>query len=317
MKILLVGPGIMPIPNDGWGAVEILIWQLKIHLEKQGHKVDILNERGLKAALKAQPWKYDLVHLHYDELADSWIKLARWLKLRLVITTHYGYAALPDRWDDYYKKIFTDLMRSPALLVLSPEIEQVFLDHGYKGWIRVSPNGTEASVIKFKPRGNGKAICLGKIEPRKQQAKLARKINELGSVSCDFAGPIIDKTFKPDDKHTKYLGTWTRQEVQTKLTNYSTLVLISDGEAHSLVVLEALAAGLSVVVSEEASANLDRSLPWINVCQKVDAKAIGTIKKAVNENHKYRSQIRDYAEKNFDWAKVTERYVKIVSEYAR
>ena len=26
MKIALIGPGIMPIPPDGWGAVESLIW---------------------------------------------------------------------------------------------------------------------------------------------------------------------------------------------------------------------------------------------------------------------------------------------------
>ena len=26
MKVAIVGPGIMPIPPTGWGAVEILIW---------------------------------------------------------------------------------------------------------------------------------------------------------------------------------------------------------------------------------------------------------------------------------------------------
>src|SRR5438128_112754 len=122
MKILLIGPGIMPIPNDGWGAVEIVIWQQKIHLEQIGHKVDILNERGLKAALKAQPWHYDVVHLHYDELAVFWNKLAKRLRLKLVITTHYGYADQPGRWDDYYINIFSELMKSPALLVLSDKI---------------------------------------------------------------------------------------------------------------------------------------------------------------------------------------------------
>ena len=33
MKIAIVGPGIMPIPPTGWGAVEILIWDQKLALE--------------------------------------------------------------------------------------------------------------------------------------------------------------------------------------------------------------------------------------------------------------------------------------------
>lgn len=38
MKITLVGPGIMPIPPTGWGAVEILVWDTKNALEDLGHK---------------------------------------------------------------------------------------------------------------------------------------------------------------------------------------------------------------------------------------------------------------------------------------
>ena len=32
MKIVLIGPGIMPIPPTGWGAVEILVWDTKLSL---------------------------------------------------------------------------------------------------------------------------------------------------------------------------------------------------------------------------------------------------------------------------------------------
>ena len=43
MKIAIVGPGIMPIPPTGWGAVEILIWDQKLALEELGHEVRIVN----------------------------------------------------------------------------------------------------------------------------------------------------------------------------------------------------------------------------------------------------------------------------------
>ena len=43
MKVAIVGPGIMPIPPTGWGAVEILIWDQKLALEKLGHEVLVVN----------------------------------------------------------------------------------------------------------------------------------------------------------------------------------------------------------------------------------------------------------------------------------
>ena len=43
MKIVLIGPGIMPIPPTGWGAVEILVWDTKIALEKLGHEVLVID----------------------------------------------------------------------------------------------------------------------------------------------------------------------------------------------------------------------------------------------------------------------------------
>ena len=46
MKVSIVGPGIMPIPPKGWGAVEILIWDQKLALEKLGHEVDIVNTQS-------------------------------------------------------------------------------------------------------------------------------------------------------------------------------------------------------------------------------------------------------------------------------
>ena len=43
LKISIIGPGIMPIPPTGWGAVEILIWDYYQELTKLGHEVQIVN----------------------------------------------------------------------------------------------------------------------------------------------------------------------------------------------------------------------------------------------------------------------------------
>ena len=44
MKIILVGPGLLPIPPQGWGAIEILIADQSEMLKRLGYKVSIVNE---------------------------------------------------------------------------------------------------------------------------------------------------------------------------------------------------------------------------------------------------------------------------------
>lgn len=312
MKILLVGPGIMEIPSNGWGAVETVIWQLKIHLEKRGHAVDILNKKGLRAALKANPKIYDLVHLEYDDFAGLWILLSKLHGFKLVITSHYGYAAWPSEWFRGYWLVFLKMLFSPAMIVLSDEIKQVFLKFHYNGYIKVLPNGTETDKIYFSPIASKDIICLGKIEARKKQADLSKKFSGQSETYLDFVGPITDNNFSVNNKSTKYLGTWTREEVKQKLTEYKVLVLLSDGEAHALVIGEALAAGLSLLISIEASANLDLSLPFIKIVSIDDEDLVEKANKLCEENEKNRENIRSYS-KQFDWNRIAEKYEAIAN----
>ena len=43
MNIAFIGPGIMPIPPDGWGAVEMMIWDYATVLGELGHTGAIIN----------------------------------------------------------------------------------------------------------------------------------------------------------------------------------------------------------------------------------------------------------------------------------
>jgi hypothetical protein len=43
MNFALIGPGILPIPPDGWGAVESLIWDYSLELDELGHTGIITN----------------------------------------------------------------------------------------------------------------------------------------------------------------------------------------------------------------------------------------------------------------------------------
>lgn len=63
MNIAQIQTGIFPLPPNGYGAVEKIIWQYKCNLEKNGHTCDtpFLNEINLA--------KHDIIHVHLANLA--------------------------------------------------------------------------------------------------------------------------------------------------------------------------------------------------------------------------------------------------------
>ena len=90
------------------------------------------------------------------------------------------------------------------------------------------------------------------------------------------------------------------------------------GEADPLVVKEALMAGLGVVVSECASANLDRNLPFIDVIPDNKLDNLEYVRGVIERNRrrKYKKigrKIRQYALEHFSWKKVIEKYTNLIS----
>ena len=64
MKISIVGPGLMPIPPKGWGAVESLIWDMANALKELGHSVQIINTTDGNKVLQAiEEHDPDFVHI--------------------------------------------------------------------------------------------------------------------------------------------------------------------------------------------------------------------------------------------------------------
>ena len=86
MKISIVGPGIMPIPPTGWGAVEILIWDSKNALEKLGHEVQIVNTQSpVEILQQINSFRPDFVHVQYDDF----IELCPYIQYPNDITIHF------------------------------------------------------------------------------------------------------------------------------------------------------------------------------------------------------------------------------------
>ena len=107
----------------------------------------------------------------------------------------------------------------------------------------VTPNGVNLNAFRTTsdPEFPDRSIYLAKIDYRKRQ-HMFQSIDSLW-----YAGNNADNRF---DTEKNYLGEWSKDVLHDHLTEYGNLVLLSDGEAHPLVCMEALAAGLGVVVTE-------------------------------------------------------------------
>lgn len=301
MKICIVGPGILSIPPKGWGAVEILIDDYRKSLEKLGHKVDIVNTKDMNlASLIVNSLKPDFVHIQYDEHID----LARKLDCKnIALTSHFGYLENKSKWHADYKKFFIKATISNVnMLCLSPGIAEVYKNSCMEEEkIHVVHNGVRTDLFNFNEEAKrpGDSLYLAKVDERKRQ------FHFMDIDNLWFAGRIADQRFS--ESHPRYLGEMSKQDLYSNLTDFSNLVLLSDGEAHPLVCMEALAAGLGLVISECAAANLDTSLPFIDVVKEEDVYNKEYVSEIISKNrlvsNEMRKEIREYS-LNFDWEHV-------------
>lgn len=309
MKITLVGPGIMPIPPIGWGGVEHLIWNFKIQLEKLGDDVTIINTKNLEEIINTvNSLKSDAVHLHYDQYA----MIMPYLNCdKKFITSHYPYLENPEPGCIF----LYDLLKNcnSHIISLSDRIKSALVLRGIKeNNISVLPCGIDTEKYSIDLEDilyPDKSIVVGKIEPRKRQTFLQHK-----NLNIDFIGNCSDPDFDISDVH--YLGEQTKQDIMENLTAYANMVLLSTGEAHPFVCLEALAAGLGLVISEKSSANLDLSKPFITVIPDEKITDFDYLKEKIEYNRKVslsmRKEIRQYCFDNFDWSAIIRKYKKIL-----
>ena len=96
MKIAIIGPN-TPIPPKAWGAVETLIWDMKLSLEELGHDVLIVNIGDPQAIINiVNKYSPDFVHINYDD----WVFLYPYIQYPCAVTTHFAYIERP-RYDEW------------------------------------------------------------------------------------------------------------------------------------------------------------------------------------------------------------------------
>ena len=317
MKIVLIGPGVKPIPPKGWGAVESLIWDYYINLKKRNNNVIIINEKKRETIIKkCNDENADIVHIMYDDH----ILLVPYLRCKNILyTNHFAYITHPnfkEKYKSYYLNFFKkaiEYKNKIYIFAISQKIIETFVNDGFpKEKIFLIHNGAREEEFNYNEKCNkpNNSIYLAKIEKRKRQ-HVYQNIK-----SIEFAGNYHDSSFNTNLPN--YLGEWTKPVLYKNLTNYANLILLSDGEADPLVTKEALISGLGVVVSECASANLNKNLPFIDIIPNNKLNDLNYVNNIIETNRNNsiirRSEIRKYAIDKFSWKNVIDLYLKTIKD---
>mgnify|MGYP002640732771 FL=1 len=320
MKIGFIGPGIIPIPPDGWGAVESLIWEIACELGEKGHEGMIINDPDLDEIVKTvQENDFDFIHVFYDvfyPIMDAIKKVSP--KSVTAISSAYPYVDQPNFYPrDGYAPIYEWFVsqKDHYNFCLSDKDLLTYKNGGAdeSKLIRLGL-GAQHKNFKFdleceKPN---KTLYMAKIEIRKRQW-IYQPIE-----SIDFVGRYSSTTTF-DKLHKSYIGEWTTEEKHDNVTKYANLMLLSDGENGTpLVIKEALVSGLGIVCSRYCAYDLDTSLPFITIIPDDKLNDLEYVENAIEENRKIsitmRKEIREYGVSNFSWENIVNQYEKDIIE---
>lgn len=304
MKICFLAPGDIEIPPVNWGAIESITWELSQELEKIGHNVLIVNEKKQEDAYeKIKSFDPDILHLHYGSHYDLMPKF----DCRKIVTNYDG-TFIQSRLfhDEITRKYFYD-----CEFILYREYERdFFLNIGISpNKIKLLPLGVRSDFFKINknsPSKGHRSIYLGKIDLRKRQYMFQDK-----DLSIDFVGPLSCSIFNGEDPC--YLGVWSQDEKYQNLTEYGNLVLLSVSENGNppLVCLEAMSAGLGIVISETSNELLDTDKKFITVIPDDKIFDFDYLKSEIEKNRIYsinnRQEIIDYVSKR-KWSEIAKKY---------
>jgi len=308
MKIALIGPGIMPIPPTGWGAVEMLIWDYYTILSRLGEDVVIINTQNRLDILEVlRQNEFDIIHLHYDVFHDIIPYILKISNGKLIVSSHYPYINCPEAWSgDSYGPVMRGYSKNKDFHIFCSSQKDIdtFAKSGAdikNCWL--SKLGVLSSSYKFDETSTyNKTICFSQICDRKRQYL----IQDFDNI--DFVGRMEHGLFR---NRSNYKGEMPRDQLNEEITKYSNFALLSSVENTTpLVVKEALICGLGVVVSEQVSTELDTDLEFIDVIPEDRIQDAAYIKMVLEKNRKYsednRVAIRDYGIRSFDLESILE-----------
>jgi autotransporter strand-loop-strand O-heptosyltransferase len=243
-KIVNVTPGILPIPPNGWGAVEKIIWEFHTNLLALGHDSHI-------TYLDDVPSDADIVHIHVANLA----LMAHERGIPYYFTCHDHHAFLHGKDSFVYKENLKAMQHAIKSFVPAKYLVDYF--DGIPQYFSHGVNTQFFNLASSKPQH--KLLCVannGYISQQSSDRKgfgiaieAARSLN----LPITIAGPLNNKNYfeanPPTYDKLTILYDLNEEELLTLYKNHTIFVHASELEAGhpNLTILEALSCGLPVV----------------------------------------------------------------------
>ena len=285
MRVINVTPGLMPIPPNGWGAVEKIIWEF--HQE-----LSALNIESLISYLDHVDYKPDdIVHIHVSNLA----LLAHKRKIPYYFTCHDHHAYLYGKDSYAFKENYEAIRHSiksfvPAKYLVDyfnlPNLE--YLSHGVnRNWFK--PSDKIFSTHKLLCVANN-GFIHDQSEDRKGFLYAIEAAKQL-NIPITIAGPINNKKFfdkfNPIYEKLTILYNLSEEELLKVYQSHTLFIHPSSLEAGhpNLTLLEAMSCGLPVVGTFEEN----NSLPGLYRIERTVESVTNGIKHVIQNYDKFRT----------------------------
>ncbi|AHC51159.1 glycosyl transferase [Sulfolobus acidocaldarius SUSAZ] len=284
-KVWMLTPLFLPVR----GGTEVHVFNLSRELVKMSIDVEVHTTRdtytergkllpfeiidGIKVVRHKRTWIYrdspSVLHFHNLGRKLSTWNLYTFLffslplgEAPLVMTPHHIFVSDQGRVINWLKRDIGK--RVDKLIAVSEWEKEEMINLGYDGSkIVVIPNGVDDMAFNY-PKSEGREdylLYIGRISPEKNQLFAIECIKNL-NVKLILIGQVRDKDYLEkimtrvselglEDK-VKYLGVASEEEKYSLMDKSLAVILTSDIEAEGIVIKEAMARGVPVIVGNRA-----------------------------------------------------------------
>jgi glycosyltransferase involved in cell wall biosynthesis len=223
-----------------------------------------------------------------------------------------GHEFVPDR---VARRVERELVLADLVLVPSQFVARQLLERGLpERRLAVLPYGVDSATFAPRPKGrpNARVRCLyvGQISHRKGIPILLEAASRLPEVEFVLIGPVVSHdTLRAAPPNAVRFGSLSCPEVAEQMQRADLLVLPSVEDAYPLVVLEAMASGLPVIVTDHVGSS-EMIEPGVNG-MVVPAGDAGTLAEAIQRltlDPELRAQMGWAARARVGWAQSWEAY---------
>jgi autotransporter strand-loop-strand O-heptosyltransferase len=319
MKIAQINLGMIEIPPKSWGAIEKVIWNYKLELEKLGHTVDVVFPWELYENGKL---KYDIVHFHVaNQSIDTWNDS----NLPYVFSIHDHHVVRYGKSSSLYANNLIAMKKSVASITYAEMLVDYFDTTDKLFYI---PHGVDTSIyrdygIKHKDH---KLLCVannGYADDQSYDRKGFRFAIEAArelDLPLTIVGPNNNENFFNvnkdllEYKKLSFIKNPNEKELIDIYNDHTIFLHPSELEAGhpNLTLLESLSCGVPIVGTFSGKSPLPGLLKCIRNSNDVKNK----IQIVIDDYDNYKKMALETAEK-YSWTKVVKKlndfYTYVVS----